>query len=70
MGVYEARASLTKAMKELMARWSDTKGSWDDVISRNFEKKFLETLEADLKTAMSGLDHMAQVLQQVHRDCD
>ena len=40
------------------------------MISRNFEKKFLETLEADLKTAMSGLDHMSQVLQQVHRDCD
>jgi len=70
MGVYEATAQLGKAVKELMARWIDTKGSWEDAVSRSFERKYLQTLEADLKTALSGLQHMSQVLQQVHRDCE
>lgn len=70
MGVYEARAQLGKAMKELMARWGETRGSWEDAVSRAFEKKYLETLEADLKTALAGLDHMSQMLQQVQRDCE
>ena len=39
MGVQDGRALLGKSLKELMARWSDTKSQWNDIMSRNFEKK-------------------------------
>ena len=41
MGVYEGRGQLAKATKELLARWAETKGDWDDSVSQNFEKRFL-----------------------------
>src|SRR5688500_13000250 len=51
MGVHEARGTLSKAMKELMLRWSDVKSNWDDVQSRQFEETYLRNLEADLRVA-------------------
>ena len=70
MGVYEGRGQLSKSIKLLLLRWQETKMSWDDTATVHFEKKFLEPLEADLRTAMSAMDHMNTVLAQVRRDCE
>ena len=70
MGVYETRGQLAKLMKELTDKWAATQVDWDDVVSQNFEKKFLVPLEADLRNAMAAMDHMAQFLNQVKRDCE
>ena len=69
MGVYEGRGQIAKAMKELNHRWEETKGDWDDSVSRGFEKRFLIPLEMDMRAATSAMDHMAQVLVAVRRDC-
>jgi hypothetical protein len=69
MGVYETRGQLAKLMKELTDKWAATQVDWDDVVSQNFEKKFLVPLESDLRNAMAAMDHMAQFLNQVKRDC-
>jgi hypothetical protein len=70
MSVHEARGTLAKAMKELMTRWADVKGNWDDVQSRAFEETYLRNLESDLRVAASAMDQVAQVLHQVRRDCE
>jgi predicted secreted Zn-dependent protease len=69
MGVYEGRGQLAKATKELLSRWAETKGDWDDAVSQNFEKRFLVMLEMDIRAATSAMDTMAQVLAAVRRDC-
>jgi hypothetical protein len=69
MGVYEGRGQLSKAMKQLQMRWQEAQSSWNDVASVQFEKKFLEPLDADLRTAVTAMDHMAAVLVQARRDC-
>jgi hypothetical protein len=70
MGVYEGRGQLHKALKELMLRWHETKLSWTDVMAEQFEKEQVLPLESDMKTAVSAMDHMANVLHQVRRDCE
>lgn len=70
MGVYEGRGQLSKALKQLMLRWAETRGSWDDSASLYFEKKYLEPLEADMRAATNAMDHMAGLLGQVRRDCE
>jgi len=57
-------------MKELMHRWIETKSSWDDIRSRQFEEEHLISLESDLRNALSAMDHMAVILNQIHRDCE
>jgi len=70
MGVYEGRGLLSKALKQLQLRWLEAKSDWNDAASEHFEKKFLEPLEADLRTAVTAMDHLASVLAQVKRDCE
>lgn len=68
MGVYEGRGQLGKNLKDLMHKWAEVKGSWEDAQSKQFEEKFLEPLQQDLKNAMAAMDHIAVVIQQVKRD--
>ena len=69
MGVSEGRGQLSKAIKQLQMRWQEATSSWNDAASAQFEKRFLEPLDADLRTAVTAMDHMAAVLVQVRRDC-
>jgi hypothetical protein len=69
MGVHEARGNLAKAFKELMLRWQETRGQWDDAQAEQFEETVLRTLESDLRTANSAMDQMGILLNQVKRDC-
>lgn len=69
MGVYEGRGQLSKSMKELMNRWSDTKSQWDDVMSKQIETEHLVPLEMDLRSAVGAMEHIAQVIAQVKADC-
>lgn len=70
MGLHEARGMLAKGMKDLGNRWRETKTNWDDSQSEQFEKRYLEALEADMRMAMNAMDHMAVVLAQIERDCE
>lgn len=69
MGVYEGRGQLSKSMKELSLRWNETKTTWNDVRAAEFEKNFLEPLEMDLRNAVSAMDHMAVLLNQIRSAC-
>jgi hypothetical protein len=69
MGVYEGRGQLSKSFKELMNRWAETRSSWDDQRSKEFQEKYLVPLEQDMRSAVAAMDHMATFLQLVRRDC-
>jgi len=70
MGVYEARGTLGKALKQLMLSWSEAKLGWDDPVAHALEANFLVPLEMDLKNAIGAMDHSGAVLAQARRDCD
>ncbi len=70
MGVHEGRGQLSRAIKDLLLRWNEAKGSWDDVVSKNFEDNFLVPLEMELRNAAAAMDHAGQILHQVRRDCE
>jgi hypothetical protein len=70
MGVHEAQGQLSKGMRDLLARWTDTKMEWEDANSRAFEKEFLHPLEQDLKAALSAMDVMGRLVHQARRECE
>lgn len=70
MGVHEGMGQLSKAMKELSMRWNETKSGWGDANAREFEKKFLEPIERDMRAAVGAMDQMAVLLHQIYRDCE
>ena len=70
MGVHESRGNLTKAFKELMLRWAETKGQWNDARSEQFEQQYLFELENDLRQAGSAMDQIGILINQARRDCE
>lgn len=70
MSVYASRGQISKAMKNLQMRWQETRGDWDDPVSRAFEKDFLEPLEMDVKNAMGAMDQINGLLQQARKECE
>ncbi|MFI5378953.1 MAG: hypothetical protein ACHRHE_06640 [Tepidisphaerales bacterium] len=55
-------------MKELLQKWAETKGYWQDAVAARFESERLQPLEFDVKTAMGAMDHIAILLGQAKRD--
>jgi len=70
MGMHEGRARVAKSVKELLARWSETRSHWDDAASRAFEDRHIHPVEVDSRQALNAMDGMAQVLMQAKRDCE
>ena len=70
MGVHESRGNLAKAMKELNLRWQETREGWNDAQAEEFEKRYLQELESNLRTAGTAMDQIAILLSQVRRDCE
>ena len=67
MGV--SRARVTAAMKQLRVQWDLVKAKWDDPVSAEFEKKFLQTLEPKVRSAATAMEKMEGVLAQARHDC-
>ncbi|HEY0009542.1 MAG TPA: hypothetical protein VGB55_12520 [Tepidisphaeraceae bacterium] len=69
MGLHEGRGNLNKGLKDLLMHWQNTRESWDDTVSEQFEKNYLEPLEQAIRSATTAMDQMAQVLGKIDRDC-
>ena len=70
MSLMESRGELSKAAKELLARWSEVQAGWSDAQSREFEKVYITPIEQDVHSALGALDHMNLVLMKVESDCE
>ncbi|HEX8524360.1 MAG TPA: hypothetical protein VF669_19045 [Tepidisphaeraceae bacterium] len=70
MGVQDGKGVLARAMKDLMNRWHDTRAQWNDENAKRFEQERLINLEQDLRSAVSAMDTMSVLLQQIRRDCE
>jgi uncharacterized protein YukE len=61
---------LNALTKELRAEWEQTKQYWNDAKSQEFEKRFLDELNAGVNQAITNLDALERVLSKVRDDCE
>lgn len=59
---------IQEALKLLRAKWEETQRHWNDPVGREFEKKFLDTLEMQVKQTRQAMEQLANLLQQAHQD--
>lgn len=69
MSVQNSRASINKAVQDLLVRWLQTRGEWDDVVAEHFEKEFLELIQQDFKPAGTAMDTMGGLIAEMRRAC-
>jgi hypothetical protein len=67
MGV--SRARLAAALKQLRVHWDLVKAKWDDPVSAEFDKRFLQTLEPKVRAAAAAMEKMERVLAKARHDC-
>ena len=69
MSMAVSRARLRAAMKNLLVQWDLARAQWDDPVSREFESKYLRTLEPKALRAVNAMEKMEAVLSRVRADC-
>jgi hypothetical protein len=53
----------------LREQWLVTETTWNDAARQRFEERYLAPLEPAVDAAVNGLQKIAEVLDQVRRDC-
>lgn len=70
MSLMDSSGALSRATKDLFARWNDVKTVWSDAQSEDFEKTYILLIEHDVRTALGALDQMNQVIAKIQNDCE
>jgi hypothetical protein len=60
---------MEQAFRELRDQWLVTEATWGDAVRRRFEERHLAPLEPATDAAKVGMQKLAEVLDQVRRDC-
>ncbi len=68
--MHTSAAQIRDAMHELQIAWLDAAQHWNDGVSRRFCESHLEPLGPIVKLSLDSISRAAQMIDQMHRDCD
>lgn len=60
---------LAQCFRLLRDPWLATEENWTDSVRQRFEERYLAPIESAVDSAVNGIGKMAEVLEQVRRDC-
>ena len=60
---------LNQTIRALKDQWLVTEATWGDSVRQRFEDRHLAPLEPAVDSAINGMLKIAEVLDQVRRDC-
>jgi hypothetical protein len=70
MSTSGSRLRLTALTKELAGHWQQTKESWHDAKSLEFERQFMDELLSGVNTAVSNIETLDKIIAKVRNDCE
>jgi hypothetical protein len=60
---------MAQCFRLLRDQWLATESTWSDSVRQRFEERYLAPIESAVDSAYNGIQAMAEVLDQVRRDC-
>ena len=66
----ESNATLLQAIKDLSRSWEQTKASWRDVKTDEFEHSYLERLPSLTARTSTAMDEISVLIRKVRHDCE
>jgi hypothetical protein len=60
---------LKQGLRALKDQWLITEATWSDTVRTRFEERHLAPLDPAVDAAIGGMQKIAEVLDQVRRDC-
>lgn len=70
MSMNAAKARLTSLTKQLLRQWGETRESWRDSKSLEFEARFMSELEANVGRAAATIEQLDKLVTKVRKDCE
>ena len=67
--VMAGASRLQQTERALRDHWLITESTWSDAVRRKFEERYLGPIAPAVDAAMIGMQKLAEVLDQVRRDC-
>jgi hypothetical protein len=61
---------ISTATKELSRKWQQTKDSWRDAKSQEFEQKYMIELIGSVDRAVAVLDELDKVVAKIRSECE
>ena len=58
------------ATKELWLRWEETKASWQDARSAEFEQRYLLELQSGVERALPVFADLDKLISKIRSDCE
>jgi len=62
--------TIAAATRELALRWEETKSSWQDTKTQEFEHKYIVELLASVDRAVAIFDDLDKLIAKVRNDCE
>ena len=70
MSTRVSSANLEEAVKKLSAEWQQTRASWMDAKSREFERDYLDDLPNLVAQARTAVEEIDVLLRKVRSACE
>ncbi|MGQ0629328.1 MAG: hypothetical protein ACT4PL_14660 [Phycisphaerales bacterium] len=70
MSISVGQVKLRDAYKALRMRTERARAEWDDDARREFDRMYLDGLEAKVLTAIAGVSRLQEILAQARRECE
>ena len=61
--------TLRHALRDLQAKWADTKEVWNDQVAIHFEEKSILPLDAPVSTAIKAIERLGTVMVKAYDAC-
>lgn len=70
MSLTANRARLSALTKSLLVEWDQTKETWRDAKSQEFEHRYLEELRSNVERASVIIEQLDKLVTKVRSDCE
>lgn len=64
------KSRLVGLTQELVLRWAETRSSWRDVKSLEFDEKYMQELRAQVDKAVTTIEKLDEILKKIQSDCE
>ncbi len=61
---------LAALTKELRLQWLQTRESWMDAKSAEFDQKYMQELFASVERSMNAIEQLDKLTSQIRKDCE
>jgi hypothetical protein len=65
-----SRARLVALTKELSNKWGQTRETWRDAKSKEFEQRFMDELLSTVNRTVNSVQELEKIITKVRNDCE